>query len=819
MKQVDRSHWYFLIPLIILVILGIYQCFTMAHAVNAVDRVQRIYDPANPGDSATVRNDTLNAMALAAIKAVKVRVTQRLEADSIVGSLTSVAIIDDTLWLNRDSTNCVMVVWFVGTGAGIKYNCATDSLYLTLDGSTWLQLATGTGGAGTGDIDAVTAGNGLTGGGTSGSVTVNVLPGWGIKIDNDSVEVNATQLLDSISAVDQDSTFNAARFQRWLPHPSLSGMYVGSSNDSGFFEHVDSTSGNSYTRSWTPIWYWEIVPDSAIPTWGRVNAAIGSAGGGDITGVLANDWITGSASSGDVSLGINPSLLAALYLGGDTTFIDGAFVKIAADTSFVLDLYRGVVTADSAYPTIARVNAAIAASPAGDITNVGVTAPITGGGSSGSVTLGFDWTWLYGFVDTTTATIPRATLADSTTGGAARATTSKTADSTAGGAARATLASTVLFSWLYTFVDTTTAVIPRATLADSCTKYDTTFVDFTELRTEIKNRAEIYNKIDTTSAKIPTASLADSAVKYDTSFVDWTELRAEIKNRAEIWNKIDTTSATIPVATLSNSVLFSWLYTFVDTTTATLPHATFADSANQLTHRNIKPWHLDTTKDYTMNDLRLHGGLRANWWRPDDIDSPLVAGGGGGITIGSNITLGTDITDDTAIVTLASEWAGMVLARGYRDDSTKYWDSVTIRGGSDSYGNYIEFGKLGSDTTGTTPRRRHLQVAIPVPMDADTVYDVALSYRVFDGTGGESTYVRLKWSTTPFDSTNIFKTAYTELDSTNGTTFDTLSAAYARTSVSRGSKIYALVTGLLYDKHVTWIRCYDLIMTYHRRYL
>jgi hypothetical protein len=53
---------------------------------------------------------------------------------------------------------------------------------------------------------------------------------------------------------------------------------------------------------------------------------------------------------------------------------------------------------------------------------------------------------------------------------------------------------------------------------------------------------QIYQKIDTTSAKIPTATLADSCVKYDTvNSITWSELRTEIKNGAEIFNKIDTT--------------------------------------------------------------------------------------------------------------------------------------------------------------------------------------------------------------------------------------------------------------------------------------
>lgn len=825
-------------------------CAVSVQAFNLSPFTWKLRSRDNAADSAFIRNDTMfiNNMSVSVAAILK---AVALQADTLRGSSNIVGILDSALRIDPDSSSAVNVITFGGYGGGLRWNRATDKVQFTNDFSTWTDI----------------------GSGGSGSAGAEI---------HDSLDANWATFTAG-GGTDQDSTFNAHRSQRWLPHPSLTGQYIGASTDSGFAEHVDSTSGNSYTRYWTPIWYWEIVPDSALPTWGRVEAAIAANGGGDITGVIANDWLTGSASSGDVSLGIDPDLLAAIYLEADTTVIEGTAVKIRNndgvteikldnDTVLVQNLNSGSIifnvfgTPTDHNELVIKENQVIIGSgvtlsgytETGDISNVGVTAPITGGGSSGSVTVGFDWTWLYGFVDTTTATIPVATLSNS-----------------------------VLYSWLYTTIDTSSATVLSVAMGNGGTgggsngaltlnvvgsdeiavTADSIYVADSKIKSVHLEDGTVAladmasNSVDSTkivdasigsgdigTGRITTTHLLDGTIAladHAANSVDSTKIVDASIGSGDIGTgRITTThilDGTVALADhASNSVDSTKIVDAsigsgdIGTGRITTTHvldaslvggdmATGTIDSIRLGTACVKAAELDTTVTYTVGSLRTrlanNGGIFSNNYQVRDADSTLKIGGGGGITIGSNITLGTDITDDTAIVTLASEWAGMVLARGYRDDSTKYWDSVTIRGGSDSYGNYIEFGKLGSDTTGTTLRRRHLQVAIPVPMDADTVYDVALSYRVFDGTGGESTYVRLKWSTTPFDSTNIFKTAYTEIDSTNGTTFDTLSAAYARTSVSRGSKIYALVTGLLYDKHVTWIRCYDLIMTYHRRYL
>lgn len=70
------------------------------------------------------------------------------------------------------------------------YNTADDAVYV-YDGTQWLDLSA-SGGGGSGDITAVVAGSGLTGGATSGSATLDVGAGTGISVAADSVAIDTT---------------------------------------------------------------------------------------------------------------------------------------------------------------------------------------------------------------------------------------------------------------------------------------------------------------------------------------------------------------------------------------------------------------------------------------------------------------------------------------------------------------------------------------------------------------------------------------------------------------------------------------------------
>ena len=329
---------------------------------------------------------TLNVSGLTVseLAAGSLQISSESFADSDTVLMTAKAIADkiEAYGYSTTTGDITAVVAGTGLGGGATSGSATlsvDSAHIRglFSGGGDISYNSGTGAFSftndAGDIEGVTAGSGLSGGGTSGTVTLNVSGVTVAMMDGGAIQTGAESFADSDSALMTAAAVNdrILAFGYSTTTGDIQGVTAGTHLSGG------GTSGTVTLNVSTGA-----VADggSAIPTGndvfdhvtGRISGLTSNVG--DITGVTAGTGLSGGGSSGGVTLNVSGVTVSEIAAG-----------SILLSSESFSDSDSQLMSAKAIND---RIEAFGYSTTTGDITNVSVSGTgLSGGGSSGSVTI------------------------------------------------------------------------------------------------------------------------------------------------------------------------------------------------------------------------------------------------------------------------------------------------------------------------------------------------------------------------------------------------------------------------------------------------
>jgi hypothetical protein len=239
-----------------------------------------------------------------------------------------------------------------------------------------------------GTITGVNAGSGLTGGGIAGTVTLNVGAGTGITVNANDIAVNMGDFDTGDLSEGTNLYFTAARVRGNI---SASGdlSYNSTTGEISFTERTDaevrglvSASGDLSYNNTTGVFSFTERTDAEVRglisggtgiSYNNTTGVIALSDTGYVSGVTAGTGLTGGGNSGNVTLNVSGLTTSEIAAGSLLTSAEG-FVD--SDTQ----LMTAAAIAD-------KIESYGYTTEVGDITGVTAGTGLTGGGTSGTVTL------------------------------------------------------------------------------------------------------------------------------------------------------------------------------------------------------------------------------------------------------------------------------------------------------------------------------------------------------------------------------------------------------------------------------------------------